>query len=198
VPRAGLSTPDVVAAGAALADEAGVSAVTLATLAARLGVKPPALYKHVENLADLQHRIATLAMTELAEVFRDALQGKAGPDALTALFTAMRRYIERYPGRYTATTGEEFRGPDDPLLAASARVINSIAAVLSGYGIKAEETDHAIRALRCVIHGFAALQAANAFQWGNDPDESFGWMIRFVDAGLRGLGEAGRPGHAVG
>ena len=189
MPRAGLSTPDVVAAGAALADEAGISAVTLAALAGRLGVQPPALYKHVESLADLRHRIATLAMTQLAEVFRDAQQGKAGEDALAALFTAMRRYIERYPGRYTATTGEEFRGPDDPLLAASARVISSIAAMLSGYGIKPEETDHAIRALRCVIHGFAALQAASAFQWGNDPDESFAWMIRFVDAGLRGLGE---------
>jgi len=35
------------------------------------------------------------------------------------------------------------------------------------------------------------LQAANAFQWSNDPDESFAWMIRFVDAGLRGMG--GQP-----
>jgi hypothetical protein len=52
----------------------------------------------------------------------------------------------------------------------------------------AVETDHAIRALRCVIHGFALLPAANAFQWGTDPDESFAWMIRFVDAGLRAAG----------
>jgi hypothetical protein len=67
-------------------------------------------------------------------------------------------------------------------------VINSIRAVLTGYGIAATDLDHAIRAVRCTIHGFAVLQAANAFQWGNDPDDSFAWMVRFVDAGLRAVG----------
>jgi AcrR family transcriptional regulator len=188
VPRAGLSTADVVAAGAAMADEAGIGAVTLASLAARLGVKPPALYKHVASLGDLRHRIATLAMTELGETLRDALQGRAGSEALAAMFGAMRGYVAEHPGRYGATVGAEFEGQDDPLLAASARVIKSVGAVLSGYGVAPGETDHAVRALRCVIHGFAMLQAASAFQWSNDPDESFAWMIRFVDAGLRGIG----------
>jgi len=188
VPRAGLSTADVVAAGAALADEAGIGALTLASLAERLGGKPPALYKHVASLADLQHRIATLAMTELGEALRDALQGRAGAGALEALFDAMRSYVAQHPGRYSATVGAEFRGEDDPLLVASARVINSIRAMLAGYGIAPGEADHAIRALRCLIHGFSLLQAAGAFQWSNDPDESFTWMIRFVDAGLRGVG----------
>ena len=42
--------------------------------------------------------------------------------------------------------------------------------------------------LRCTIHGFAVLQAANAFHWSNDPDESVAWMIRFYDAGLTAVG----------
>ena len=188
MPRVGLSTADVVAAGADMADEAGIGAVSLASLAGRLGVKPPALYKHVGNLGDLQHRIAALAMAELGESLRDAVQGKAGSDALAALFGAMRQYVAAHPGRYGATVGAEFQGQDDPLLVAGTRVIRSIAAVLAGYGVPPGETDHAIRALRCIIHGFALLQAANAFQWGNDPDESFAWMIRFTDAGLRAMG----------
>jgi hypothetical protein len=100
----------------------------------------------------------------------------------------MRRYVERHPGRYSATTGAVFRGADDPLFIAGVRVINSIRAVLAGYGIAPGEMDHAIRAVRCTIHGFAVLQAANGFQWSNDPEDSFAWMIRFVDAGLRALG----------
>lgn len=188
MPRVGLSTGEVVAAGATLADDIGFSAVSLAVLADRLGVKPPALYKHIDGLADLQHRIAALAMTEFGEELRDALQGKSGSDALAALFTTMRSYVERHPGRYRATTGAVFRGKDDPLLVAGLRVINSIRAVLAGYGIAPGEMDHAIRAVRCSIHGFAVLQAANGFQWGNDPEDSFAWMIRFVDAGLRAMG----------
>jgi hypothetical protein len=38
--------------------------------------------------------------------------------------------------------------------------------------------------LRCTIHGYAALQSADGFQWSNDPNESVAWMIRFFDAGL--------------
>lgn len=188
MPRVGLNTTEVVAAGAALADEAGIGAVSLAALAERLGVKPPALYKHVGNLADLQHRIAALAMAEFSDTLRDVLQGKSGFDALAAMFTALRSYIRAHPGRYSATVGAKFHGEDDPLLIAGIRVLNSIGAVLSSYGIPPDQTDHAIRTLRCTIHGFALLQAANAFQWSNDPDESFEWMIRFIDAGLRAVG----------
>jgi AcrR family transcriptional regulator len=189
VPRAGLSTADVVAAAAAMADEAGYGAVALAPLAARLRVKPPALYKHVESLGDLRHRIAALAVAELAEVLRDALQGKAGQQALEAMFTAFREYVAAHPGRYSATVGAEFHGPDDPLYVESLRVITSIRAVLSGYGITPNDLDHAIRTLRSLIHGFALLQTVSGFQWSNDPDESFAWMIRFTDKGLRGMGE---------
>lgn len=188
MPRVGLNTAGVVAEGAALADEVGIGEVTLTALAERLGVRPPALYKHVDNIGDLRHRIATLAMSEFGDALRDALQGKAGLDALTAMFTALRNYIERHPGRYSTTVGAELHGEDDPLFEASARVIASVRAVLGGYDIGRDDTDHAIRTLRCTIHGFALLQSANAFQWSNDPEESFGWMIRFVDAGLRAMG----------
>lgn len=198
MPRAGLSTANVVAAGAVMADEGGIDAVTLAALADRLGVRPPALYKHVDGLGDLRHRIATLAMSEFGDELRGTLQGKSGVDALTTLFSVLRGYATRHPGRYASTTGAEFSGPDDPLLAASTRVMGSISAVLSGYGIPAGERDHAIRSLRCMIHGFASLQAANGFQWASDPEESFAWMIRFIDAGLRATAKqegSQRPGN---
>jgi AcrR family transcriptional regulator len=184
VPRAGLTRDDVVAAAAELSDEIGYHELTMGLLAERLGVRAPSLYKHVAGLADLQHGVATLAMAQLGDQIRDALQGAAGLDALTALLTATRAYVTAHPGRYTATVGAELAGPQDPLLAASTRVIESIAAVLRGYGIGEDEMTHAIRTVRCAIHGFASLQASRGFQWGEDPDESFRWMIRFIDRGL--------------
>ena len=188
MPRVGLNTFDVVAAGADLADEMGIQSLSLAALAARLGVKPPALYKHVNSLGDLQHRIATLAMTELGDALRDGLQGKSGAQAIKALFTTLQSYIAKHPGRYQSTVSEPYHGRDDPLLAAATRVIDSVRAVLSGYGIRAHELDHAIRMLRCTIHGYVLLRAGDAFHWGNKPDESVAWMIRFFDAGLAAVG----------
>lgn len=188
MPRAGLTGHDVVASAAALADEIGYQSVTMGLLADRLGVRPPSLYKHVGGLADLQKRLATLALTELGEVIRDAVQGRSGRDALAALLTAVRAYVTAHPGRYMATIGAEPTGPGDPLLAASTRVIASIAAVLRGYGIAEDEMNHAIRTVRSTMHGFAMLEASRGFQWAADPEESFAWMIGFVDRGLRGSG----------
>ena len=185
MPRAGLSSDDVVVSAAGLADEIGFQGVTMGLLADRLGVRAPSLYKHVGGLADVQHRLATLAMSEVGEVIRDAVKGKAGYDALAALMTAIRGYVSAHPGRYMATTGAETTGPDDPLQAASTRVINSIAAVLRGYGITEDMMTHAIRTIRSTMHGFAILEASRGFRWDADPDESFEWMIRFVDRGLQ-------------
>jgi Tetracyclin repressor-like, C-terminal domain len=72
-----------------------------------------------------------------------------------------------------------------PLLQASTRLIDSIGAVLRGYGIGDDEMDHAIRTIRCTVHGFAVLQASSGFQWTGSPGESFDWMIHFIDRGLR-------------
>jgi AcrR family transcriptional regulator len=185
MPRAGLTAADIVIAAADIADELGYDNLTMGLVADRLGVRAPSLYKHIDGLADLQHRVATLAISELGEATRDAMLGTAGPDALAAFARAFRTYVVAHPGRYTATIGAEPIGPADPLFTASARLLDSIAAVLRGYGISPDDMDHALRTIRSTFHGFAALQAANGFQWSADPDESFEWMIHFVDRGLR-------------
>lgn len=186
MPRAGVTPADVVTAGAEIADELGFHNLTLGLVAGRLGVRSPSLYKHVGGLADLQHRIATLAMSELSEISRDAVAGLAGTDALGALAQAIRGYVAAHPGRYAATVGAGLTGPGDPLLAASTRVIDVIAAVLRGYGISDDQMTHAIRAVRCTLHGYAVLQSGSAFQWNDDAEESFGRIITFMDRGLRG------------
>jgi AcrR family transcriptional regulator len=67
VPRAGLDPAAVVAAGAALADEVGFTALSMGQLAEWVGVRTPSLYKHVVNQDDLNRRIAALALAEAAD-----------------------------------------------------------------------------------------------------------------------------------
>ena len=38
--------------------------------------------------------------------------------------------------------------------------------------------------LRSVLHGFAALEAIGSFQIDTDVDDSFTWMLGFLDQGL--------------
>jgi AcrR family transcriptional regulator len=185
MPRAGLSRPDVIAAAAVLADEVGLADLTMGLLARRLGIRTPSLYKHVTDLADLRHGIAIAAMNEVGEEVRDVLQGRSGRDALTALLTTIRSYATAHPGRYAAANGTRATGPDDPLIAGGARVVASIAAALRGYGIPDAEMVHAIRTIRSTIHGFALLQQTEGFQLTENPDDTFNWMVEFIDRGLR-------------
>ena len=184
MPKAGLSPASVTEAGAALVDEIGFENLSMGLLAERLGVKTPSLYKHVASQADLAHRIAVLAMTELADAIRDVTQGRAGSEALVAGAHAMRTYVLAHPGRYAAGNAAHPSGPDDPLVPAVGRVLASWSAMLHGYGLDPDQEIHALRMLRSLLHGFATLEAVGSFQIDTNVDESFTWMIDFINQGL--------------
>ena len=185
MPRARLTPQLVTEAGAALIDEIGFENLSMGLLAERLGVKTPSLYKHIASQADLAHRIAVLATTEIADAIRDATQGRAGTDALAAGAHAMRAYVLEHPGRYAAGNAARPTGPDDPMVPAVGRVLASWAAMLHGYRLDPGQEIHALRMLRSMLHGFATLEAAGSFQIDADVDDSFTWMIGFIDQGLK-------------
>ncbi|MFB9315545.1 TetR/AcrR family transcriptional regulator [Nocardioides plantarum] len=184
MPRAGLTPATVTAAGAALADEIGLDHLSMGLLAERLGVRTPSLYKHVDGLGDLTHRIAVLAMTELADAVRDATQGRAGSDALVAAAQAVRSFVTERPGRYAAGNAARPSGPDDPLLPAADRFLGSLSAILRGYRLDPADEIHALRMLRSMLHGFASIEAAGGFMIDTDIGDSFAWMVDLVDRGL--------------
>jgi len=157
-------------------------------LAERLGVRTPSLYKHVDNIADLTHRIGVLAMGELADAIGDAIQGRSGTDALVAAARAMRSFVNEHPGRYAAGNAARPTGPDDPLLPAARRVLDSLAAALRGYALDPDDQIHALRMLRSMLHGFATLEESGGFMIDTSIDDSFDWMVSLVDQGLRAAG----------
>ncbi|MEV7983826.1 WHG domain-containing protein [Micromonospora sp. NPDC085948] len=195
VPRAGLDPGAVVAAGAALADEVGFAELTMARLAERVGVRTPSLYKHIASQDDLNRRIAALAIAEAADAIGAATQGRSGRHALAAAARALRDFVVAHPGRYAATLGITPTGPDDPIVIAERRALGPFEAVLRGYDIAPQDITHALRALRSMFHGFATLQATNGFQWSTDIDESFEWLINFVDRALRCTSAADPADH---
>lgn len=187
MPRSGLGTASVVAAGAELADEVGFAELTMGALAHRVGVRTPSLYNHVASQDDLNRQIAALALSEAADAVGAALAVSAEREALTAAGRAFRDFVLAHPGRYAATVGLEPTGPEDPIAVAGTRLLDCFRAVLRSYAIRSDEVDHALRAVRSAFHGFASLQSANGFQWPTEIDESFEWLIAAVDQGLRAM-----------
>jgi AcrR family transcriptional regulator len=177
VPRAGLSTERVVAAAEQLIDaEARGGELTLAALAARLDVRVPSLYKHVDGLAGLGRLVAIRAKHELASVMTSAAVGVARDDAVLALARAYRGWALEHPGRYALTQRPALAG-DAEDETVSARAVQIVLDVLAGYGLEGDAAIDATRSLRAAIHGFVALETAGGFGLPRDVDRSFDWFI---------------------
>lgn len=180
VPKAGLSTEAVVDAALAIVDSQGLAALTLAAVAAHTGVAAPSLYKHVDGLGELRLLVAARVMTEMTDRFTDAVMGRSGDDAVTALMHEYRGYVAAHPARYAAMPADPLH---DPVLAASGtKMIKVLLAVLSGYGLTDDAAIHAARALRATVHGFASIEASGGFGIPVDLDQSYEYLIRMVIA----------------
>jgi len=183
VPRAGLTESIVVDAAERMADESGLSRVTLAALAAELGVRQPSLYKHVDGMPGLQRSIAVRAKLALAEVITGACAGLAREDALRAVAHAYRGWAREHPGRYAATVRAPTPG-DEEDRAASARAFAAVGALLVGYGLEGDSAVHAARSLRAALHGFVTLEAAGGFGLPVAVQGSFDAMIDGLAAAM--------------
>lgn len=176
MPRAGLTTLRVVQEAEDVADEVGLTSLTLAAIAPRLGVRMPSLYKHVAGMDALQRLVSIRAKTELADVLARAAAGQSGAQALTAMFHAGRTWAKAHPGRYAATV----RAPDaddDDDIDASNTVLNIALAGLAGYHLTGDDAIDAVRALRSTLHGFITLEQAGGFGLPTDVDRSFERII---------------------
>jgi AcrR family transcriptional regulator len=186
VARAGLSEDRVVVEAERIADEVGLSRLTLAALAESLGVRQPSLYKHIDGMDALQRSIAVRAKTELGEVLGRAAVGKAGDDAIRALSTAYRRWALEHPGRYSATVRAPQPGDTDDE-AASAAVVGVVFDVLAGYDLHGIDAIDATRALRSTLHGFIALESSGGFGLPVDVDRSFERLVDGLVVALTSL-----------
>ncbi|MEV1022924.1 WHG domain-containing protein [Streptomyces sp. NPDC050264] len=176
--RVGLNAERLARAGAELADEVGFEHVTVSALARRFEVKVASLYSHVKNSHDLKTRIALIALEELADRAAEALAGRAGKDALTALANVYRDYAREHPGRYAAA---QFRlDPEAAAASAGPRHAQMTRALLRGYDLTEPDQTHAVRLLGSVFHGYVSLEMGGGFSH-SAPDSDVTWA-RTLDA----------------
>ena len=196
MPRAGLNTDRVVAEAADLADEAGPDHLTLAALAARLGVRQPSLYKHVASLDSLQQLIAKRAKAEFADVLGRTAIGRARDDALVAMAHAWRAWALDHPGRYQI--GQRAPAPGDAdHLAVADRFVAVMTAVMVGYGLDGDDAIDAVRAYRSALHGFVSLEASGGFGMPLSVDRSFGRLVHALVRAMSSWSTASEPGREV-
>ena len=196
MPRAGLNTDRVVAEAAQLADEAGPDHLTLAALAARLGVRQPSLYKHVASLDSLQQLIAKRAKAEFADVLGRAAIGRSRDDALVAIAHAWRAWALDHPGRYQI--GQRAPAPGDAdHLAVADQTVAVMTAVMAGYGLDGNDAIDAVRAFRSGLHGFVSLEANGGFGMPFSVDRSFDRLVQALVRAISSWSSVSGAGREV-
>jgi len=183
--RAGLDRAAVVREAAALADgPGGLDGLSLARLAARLGVRVPSLYNHIEGLDALRRELGLRGLRELSARLGRAAIGRAAGDAIVAFADAYRTFAHDHPGLYAASLRASPLG-DEEWRAAGDDLVGIVLAILAAYDLRDDDALHAVRGLRSTVHGFVALEAAGGFGLPLDLDESYRRLIRTFVAGLQ-------------
>ena len=176
MPRAGLSARAVVDIAVDIIDAHGQDALALSSVAARAGVAPPSLYKHVASLGELRSLVAVRVLEEMTDEARSAVMGLSGDAAIVALMRRMRAYAVAHPSRYLAVPPDPIHDP--ALTEAAERFLGVFLAVLRSYDLQGAAAIHAVRTLRVIVHGFAAIESSGGFGLSEDPAQTYEQLIQ--------------------
>jgi AcrR family transcriptional regulator len=181
--RRRLDRVQVLEAARVLSDLSGVSALSITALADKLHIQPPSVYAHFAGLPELRRELALWAYRSITAQMNQAAVGLAGTDALLALGHAYLEFIRSSPGLYSAI----IPAPDvkDVELWTAGRVwLAPFERVLATLGLTDEDSVHALRGLRSIVHGFGMLETEGSLLAPVDRDISFRRMLETFVEGL--------------
>ena len=142
--RVRLSRGVVLSAAVALADDAGIDAVSMRNLAQALGVVPMALYKHVANKEELLDGMIDVIVGEIDPPTRDA----GWRDAIRQRILSARQVLLRHPW---ASQVIKSRTHATPVVL---DYMNSLIGELRAGGLSADLVHHVMHALGSRMWGF--------------------------------------------
>jgi AcrR family transcriptional regulator len=171
--KRGLTAEAVIDAAAAIADHDGLGAATLATVAARLGIRSPSLYHYFAGADGLKRALALRGAALLRDELARAATSRSPSAALRNVARAYRHFARRHPGLYAAFLPAPRPGEDDELYRALAEPVAVVGALLGDLGVPSRRVVTVVRALRSLLHGFVTLERDGGFGMPEDVDASF-------------------------
>lgn len=178
-----VSQDELVAAIRRIAEQDGIDAVTMSSVASAVGVRTPSLYKRAAHRHNLLRLAADDAARELVAGLADMSTADSEPaESLASLARALRAFAATAPRvsalLFAAPSEQAAPSPSasDPLLRI---LMTAVSAAVPGDPLPAART------LTAWIYGFSTMEQAGAFRLGGDVDEAFEFGL---DALLRAIG----------
>lgn len=191
--KAGLDKKTIIETAANMANELGITNVTLKMLANELGIKSPSLYKHFSGgLDELNKELLLYGWRSLESEITKSAIGKSKDDAIIAICNAYRNFVNCHKGLFEAMQWYNMYQSDEHLQATQGTV-DILFQVLEAYGLNEEQKVHCVRMLRGFLQGFSAIESHGGFGNPIPLNDTFGFALKTILNGIRDLqGEATR------
>lgn len=176
------SREEIVAAGRVLIERDGVAGLTMQSVAERVGVRAPSLYKRVRDRQELLSLVVAASVEDLTA--RLLLQDQPDPrERLIGIADALRGFAHEHPVGYTLVFGAHGAPRPEPAAARAnvAPLLDAVAAVVA--------PEHALdgaRLLTAWATGFLTMELADRLQLGGDIDAAWDWGLRRIVGALDG------------
>lgn len=169
----------------ALIDHEGEAALGWNRVAQALGVKPPSLYNHFDNIQSLRKHVALRGWVAFAdEATQGCARARSPEGSLRAIANAYRALAKARPGLFAVMNTTQIALDDRDFAPIAARLLTLFDEPLEALGVSAANRVHAIRAMRSAIHGFVHLESAGQFAMDANVDRSFQWLIETFVKGV--------------
>lgn len=155
----------IVAAGRDILESGGQDGLTMQSIAKRVGVRAPSLYKHVRDRAALLVAVGEATIDELI-VRIDATDG-----SLEEVVRTYRGYAKERPEAFRLTMASPF-APTEALQRAAAPILHA-----SRQLVGERDALDAARLVTAWATGFIQMELAYAFRLGGDVDQAFEYGI---------------------
>jgi AcrR family transcriptional regulator len=173
-----LTPQDVVKAAIACLDREGESALGVNRVARELGIKPPAIYKHLEGNTGLRRAVALEIWRDYLTYCQQHTLDIAEPHALLqAGAQAIRDFARQYPTRYTVMMQYQMR-PTDPEEADIIQTsLHFFQQALRLYELKEDALIDVMRMVNAAIYGFITRELSELMTLNRSPDASYRVML---------------------
>jgi AcrR family transcriptional regulator len=173
-----LTPQDVIKAAINCLDQEGESALGVNRVARALGIKPPAIYKHLNGNAGLTRAVALAIWRNYLLDCQNQTAGITTPHALLRVGAqAIRNFAQRYPARYNMMMQYQLR-PTDP---EEAEIIygslDLLKKSLQLYELNDDALIDVMRMVNAAIYGFILREQSELMTLNRSTDRSYEVML---------------------
>lgn len=180
-----LSRQDVIAAAICCVDQAGASALRVSRVAEHLGIKPPAIYKHLESGAALQRAtVIELWRQYLADCQSAIADRSLTPNLLKQLGHFTRNFAKTHPARYQVMMQAQLQPTDPEAAAIIQQALSFLRQALQAYDLNDTQLIDVMRMLNAAIYGFISIEQAGIMTLERSPDQSYDVMLDALMAAI--------------